>query len=117
MAPTGQWYGKTFTGLSHDSRTLALTYDDGPNDPPEVVQGLAEVDGNQFVALTKAKGRGDGVERSAGTSQALAATDGLHVEEVRVGAARLTSNQDPAPIDAALAALARAGYRAHQESS
>jgi copper chaperone len=48
-------------------------------------------------------------------SQALASTDGLHVEEVRVGAARLTSNQDPAPIDAALAALARAGYRAHQE--
>ncbi len=33
MAPTGQWYGKTFTGLSPDSRQLALTYDDGPNDP------------------------------------------------------------------------------------
>ena len=33
MAPTGQWYGKTFTGLSQDSRQLALTYDDGPNDP------------------------------------------------------------------------------------
>jgi peptidoglycan-N-acetylglucosamine deacetylase len=33
MAPTGQWYGRTFTGLSRDSRTLALTYDDGPNDP------------------------------------------------------------------------------------
>jgi peptidoglycan/xylan/chitin deacetylase (PgdA/CDA1 family) len=33
MAPTGQWYGKTFAGLSQDSRQLALTYDDGPNDP------------------------------------------------------------------------------------
>jgi peptidoglycan/xylan/chitin deacetylase (PgdA/CDA1 family) len=33
MAPTGQWYGKTFTGLPRDSRLLALTYDDGPNDP------------------------------------------------------------------------------------
>ena len=33
MAPTGQWYGRTFTGLAHDSRKLALTYDDGPNDP------------------------------------------------------------------------------------
>jgi peptidoglycan/xylan/chitin deacetylase (PgdA/CDA1 family) len=33
MAPTGQWYGKTFTGLSRESRELALTYDDGPNDP------------------------------------------------------------------------------------
>lgn len=33
MAPTGQWYGETFTGLPHDSRQIALTYDDGPNDP------------------------------------------------------------------------------------
>jgi len=33
MAPTAQWYGKTFTGLAPNSRQLALTYDDGPNDP------------------------------------------------------------------------------------
>src|SRR5712691_9108355 len=33
MAPTGQWYGKTFVGLPPGSRQLALTYDDGPNDP------------------------------------------------------------------------------------
>jgi peptidoglycan/xylan/chitin deacetylase (PgdA/CDA1 family) len=33
MAPTGQWYGRTFTGLAQGSRQLALTYDDGPNDP------------------------------------------------------------------------------------
>jgi peptidoglycan-N-acetylglucosamine deacetylase len=33
MGPTAQWYGKTFTGLSAGSRSLALTYDDGPNDP------------------------------------------------------------------------------------
>src|SRR5579862_6822201 len=33
MAPTGQWYGRTFTGLSRGSKQLALTYDDGPNDP------------------------------------------------------------------------------------
>src|SRR5579862_5603683 len=33
MAPTGQWYGRTFTGLSRRSKQLALTYDDGPNDP------------------------------------------------------------------------------------
>jgi peptidoglycan-N-acetylglucosamine deacetylase len=31
MAPTGQWYGRTFTGLAPGSRQLALTYDDGPN--------------------------------------------------------------------------------------
>jgi peptidoglycan-N-acetylglucosamine deacetylase len=33
MAPTGQWYGRTFTGLGAHSRQLALTFDDGPNDP------------------------------------------------------------------------------------
>ena len=33
MAPTGQWYGPTFTGLPNGSRQIALTYDDGPNDP------------------------------------------------------------------------------------
>ncbi len=33
MAPTGQWYGHTFTGLDRGSRQIALTYDDGPNDP------------------------------------------------------------------------------------
>ncbi|HZR59090.1 MAG TPA: polysaccharide deacetylase family protein [Terriglobales bacterium] len=33
MAPTGQWYGRTFIGVNRKSRQLALTYDDGPNDP------------------------------------------------------------------------------------
>ena len=33
MAPTGQWYGHTFASLARGTRQLALTYDDGPNDP------------------------------------------------------------------------------------
>jgi peptidoglycan/xylan/chitin deacetylase (PgdA/CDA1 family) len=33
MAPTGQWFGKTFTGQPRGTKHLALTYDDGPNDP------------------------------------------------------------------------------------
>jgi peptidoglycan/xylan/chitin deacetylase (PgdA/CDA1 family) len=33
MAPTGQWYGRTFTGFGRGSKQIALTYDDGPNDP------------------------------------------------------------------------------------
>ena len=33
MWPTSQVYGRTFTGLDAASRLLALTYDDGPNDP------------------------------------------------------------------------------------
>jgi peptidoglycan-N-acetylglucosamine deacetylase len=33
MAPTGQWFGRAFAGLRPPSKQLALTYDDGPNDP------------------------------------------------------------------------------------
>lgn len=33
MAPTGQWYGPTFAGGIRGSKQIALTYDDGPNDP------------------------------------------------------------------------------------
>ena len=32
MAPTGQWYGRLH-GSARASKQLALTYDDGPNDP------------------------------------------------------------------------------------
>jgi copper chaperone CopZ len=46
-------------------------------------------------------------------TQALASVEGVVVNEVRVGAARLTSSQNPAPIDLAVAALAKAGYTAH----
>ena len=44
MAPTGQWFGKTFTGLPPGSRQIALTYDDGPNDPytPRLLEVLAK---------------------------------------------------------------------------
>ena len=33
MSPTGQWYGRTFAGGIRGGKQLALTYDDGPNDP------------------------------------------------------------------------------------
>ena len=33
MAPTGQWYGRTIAGGMRGSKQIALTYDDGPNDP------------------------------------------------------------------------------------
>ncbi len=48
-------------------------------------------------------------------SQALASTPGLEVKEVRVGAARLSSTENPAPVELALAALAKAGYPARLE--
>ena len=49
-------------------------------------------------------------------SQALAATPGVTVNEVRLGAVRLTSSEGSAPIDLAIAALAKAGYVARLES-
>src|SRR5271165_3502737 len=33
MAPNGQWFGRTFARGMPGSRQVALTYDDGPNDP------------------------------------------------------------------------------------
>src|SRR5262249_11010956 len=33
MAPTGQWFGRAFHGLPRGSKQIALTFDDGPNDP------------------------------------------------------------------------------------
>jgi copper chaperone CopZ len=48
-------------------------------------------------------------------SQALASTEGVVVKEVQIGAARFASAVDPAPVDLALAALAKAGYPARLE--
>jgi copper chaperone len=47
-------------------------------------------------------------------TQTLNSTKGVQVEEVRIGAARLKSEDRPA-IDAAIAALAKAGYTAQLE--
>jgi copper chaperone len=49
-------------------------------------------------------------------TQALASVEGVQVNEVRIGEARIASSQEPAPVDHALAALAKAGFTAHLES-
>jgi peptidoglycan-N-acetylglucosamine deacetylase len=33
MAPKGQWFGRAFHGLPRGNKRIALTFDDGPNDP------------------------------------------------------------------------------------
>src|SRR6266478_9463130 len=33
MAPSAQWFGRTFAAGIRGSKQIALTYDDGPNDP------------------------------------------------------------------------------------
>jgi copper chaperone len=48
-------------------------------------------------------------------SQALA-SEGLNVKEVRVGAARVETDQNPPPVDRAVAVIQKAGYSAHLES-
>lgn len=50
MAPTGQWYGENFHGLARGSKKVALTYDDGPNDPYTLQ--LLEVLARQDVKAT-----------------------------------------------------------------
>ncbi len=50
-------------------------------------------------------------------SQALAATPGIVVQQVGLGAVRLTSDEDPPPLGLAIAAIAKAGYTAYLESS
>ena len=49
--------------------------------------------------------------------EARAATPGVVVNEVRVGAARVSSDMEPAPLGLAIAAIAKAGYTAYLESS
>jgi copper chaperone CopZ len=49
-------------------------------------------------------------------SQALAATPGVVVNEVSVGAAKLSSAEEPPPVELAIAAIAKAGNTAHLES-
>lgn len=64
---------------------------------------------SEFTLLVDGMHCGSCIRR---VSQALASTEGVVVNEVRVGAARLTSSDDPPPVEAALAALAKAGYTA-----
>jgi copper chaperone len=49
-------------------------------------------------------------------SRALASIPGVKVGEVRVGAARLDSSEDPSAVQSALDAVAKAGYSAHLET-
>jgi copper chaperone CopZ len=49
-------------------------------------------------------------------TQTLALAEGIQVGEVRVGEARFTSSQDPAPIDLLIDKLAKAGFTAHLEA-
>jgi copper chaperone len=48
-------------------------------------------------------------------TQALSASNSIEVEEVRIGAARIKSQGENSPVDAAISALAKAGFNARLE--
>jgi copper chaperone CopZ len=48
-------------------------------------------------------------------AQALATIEGVVAKDVEIGTAQLTSEFNPAPVDLAIAALAKAGYAARLE--
>jgi copper chaperone CopZ len=49
-------------------------------------------------------------------AQALASVEGTVTKDVQIGTAQLASDLDPAPVDLAIASLAKAGYAAHLDS-
>ncbi len=49
-------------------------------------------------------------------TQALSAVEGVTINEVSVGAAQFSSTLDPAPVDQAVAALAKVGFAAQLEA-
>jgi copper chaperone CopZ len=48
-------------------------------------------------------------------SQTLASIEGAVVKDVQISSAQFTSELSPAPVDLAIAALAKAGFTAHLE--
>jgi peptidoglycan/xylan/chitin deacetylase (PgdA/CDA1 family) len=50
VAPTGQWFGKAFHAGQRGSKQIALTFDDGPNDPHTL--NLLEILAKHNVAAT-----------------------------------------------------------------
>jgi len=76
MSPTGQWYGRTFTGVSAGTKQLALTYDDGPNDPytMQLLEVLArhEVRATFFMIGRYVRQRPDIVREVSGAGHVIA---------------------------------------------
>jgi copper chaperone len=66
----------------------------------------------EFTLLIEGMHCGSCVRR---VTQALNSAEGVQVTEVRLGAARLNLSNEAPPVDLAIAALAKAGYRAHLE--
>jgi len=91
MAPEGQWYGSTFTGLARGSKQLALTYDDGPNDP-HTLRLLEVLDKHNVKATFFLIGRY--VRQRSEIARELAAA-GHTAESIRICSARRSADAAP----------------------
>jgi copper chaperone len=79
---------------------------------PSIIKSTREILMAEFTLHVDGMHCGSCVRR---VTQALNSTEGIQVEEVRIGAARLKSAGDPPPVEAVIAALAKAGYSARLE--
>jgi peptidoglycan/xylan/chitin deacetylase (PgdA/CDA1 family) len=75
MVPTWQLYGRSFTGLPRGTKQLALTYDDGPNDPDTGqlldILARANVKATFFLIGRYVKQRPDIVRRLVASGHAI----------------------------------------------
>lgn len=75
MSPTSQLYGKTFIGERKGSKRLALTYDDGPNDPHTMhlldVLAKHDVHATFFLIGRYVKERGDIARDTVGAGHVI----------------------------------------------
>jgi copper chaperone len=94
--------------LSAEARALCCIFTRGVSSKEKGVKALSE-----FVLRIEGMHCGACIRR---VNQALASADGVDIEEVRIGAARLSSAEDPPPVQSALAAIEKAGYVARLET-
>jgi Cu+-exporting ATPase len=112
---TVPFYDKALAGLSRNLAILSETLDRSHPAhllPRGIIEDKREKRMAEFTLQIDNMHCGGCVRR---VSQALASVEGVVVNDVRVGAARLTSKLDPPPVDLAIAALVKAGYGAHLE--
>lgn len=99
--------GRNLGGPMHHNEALARIFRCGVssrNRERELTQFTIRIDGMHCGACVRR------------VTQALASAPGVTVEEVRIGAARLSTEKIPLPVQPALEALQKVGYTAHLES-
>lgn len=96
MAPKSQLYGKTFFGTSGHGKQIALTYDDGPNDPDTLllldVLAKHKVKATFFLIGKYVRQRPDIVRKIAAAGHEIGNHTYEHPNLALVGKERLVNN-------------------------